>query len=75
AAEALRQKITSEMRNGKLILITSHVLSELDDLITEVFYMHEGSLVFHKKLSVLQEETGEQKLSRAVAKILSEKVA
>lgn len=71
SSELLKQKIIKEKQNGKLILITSHVLSELDDLITEVFYMQEGKLLFHKKLSVLKEETGEQKLSKAIAKILS----
>lgn len=71
SSELLKQKIIKEKQNGKLILITSHVLSELDDLITEVFYMQEGKLLFHKKLSALKEETGEQKLSKAIAKVMS----
>lgn len=71
SSEKLKQKIIREKQNGKLILITSHILSELDDLITEVFYMQEGKLVFHKKLSALKEETGEIKLSKAIAKIMS----
>jgi Cu-processing system ATP-binding protein len=70
ASELLKQKILKEKQNGKLILITSHVLSELDELITEVFYMQEGKLLFHKKLSELREETGEEKLSKAIVKIL-----
>jgi Cu-processing system ATP-binding protein len=71
SSELLKQKIIKEKQNGKLILITSHILSELDDLITEVFYMQEGRLLFHKKLSALKEETGEVKLSKAIAKIMS----
>jgi Cu-processing system ATP-binding protein len=70
SSEMLKQKIVQEKQNGKLILITSHVLSELDDLVTEVIYMQEGKLLFHKKRSVLTEETGEQKLSKAIAKII-----
>ena len=70
SSEKLKQKIIKEKQNGKLILITSHILSELDDLITEVFYMQEGKLLFHKKLSALKEETGEIKLSKAIAKIM-----
>ncbi|MEO6187313.1 MAG: ABC transporter ATP-binding protein [Ginsengibacter sp.] len=72
SSEKLKQKIISEKQSGKLVLITSHILSELDDLITEVFYMQEGKLLFHKKLSALKEETGEAKLSKAIAKIMSE---
>lgn len=70
SSELLKQKIIHEKQKGKLILITSHVLSELDDLVTEVFYMQEGRLLFHKKLSALREETGEIKLSKAIAKIM-----
>ena len=70
SSERLKQKIIREKQNGKLILITSHILSELDDLVTEVFYMQEGKLVFHKKLTALKEETGEMKLSKAIAKIM-----
>ena len=70
SSEKLKQKIIKEKQKGKLILITSHILSELDDLITEVFYMQDGHLLFHKKLSALKEETGELKLSKAIAKIM-----
>lgn len=75
SSEKLKYKIIQEKQNGKLVLITSHILSELDDLITEVFYMQEGKLVFHKKLSALKEETGEEKLSKAIAKIMHEQEA
>lgn len=71
SSEKLKQKIIKEKQNGKLILITSHILSELDELITEVFYMQEGKLLFHKKLAALKEETSEEKLSKAIAKIVS----
>ncbi len=70
SSEELKEKIIKEKEKGKLVLITSHILSEPDDLITEVFYMQEGKLLFHKKLSALKEETGEVKLSKAIAKIM-----
>ena len=72
SSEKLKEKIVQEKENGKLILITSHILSELDDLVTEVFYMQEGKLLFHKKLSNLKEETGEIKLAKAIGKIMNE---
>lgn len=67
SSEKLKQKIIREKEKGKLILITSHVLSELDDLVTEVFYMQEGNVMFHRKLEALKEETGESKLSKVIA--------
>lgn len=70
SSEKLKDKIMIEKEKGKLILITSHVLSELDDLITQVFYMQDGNILFHKKLSELKSETGEEKLSKAISKIM-----
>ncbi len=70
ASEILKEKIIGEKNKGKLVLITSHILSELDDLITQVIYMQEGKLWFHKSISDLKEDTGEEKLSRAIAKVM-----
>ena len=74
SSEKLKEKIIKEKEQGKLVLITSHILSELDDLVTKIFYMNEGSFLFQKPLDELREETGEQKLSRAVAKIMSQQL-
>jgi Cu-processing system ATP-binding protein len=70
SSEILKDKIIAEKNKGKLVLITSHILSELDDLITQVIYMQEGKLCFHKSISSLQEETGEEKLSKAIANVM-----
>jgi len=70
SSEKLKKKIVLEKEKGKLILITSHVLSELDGLITEVFYMQDGRLLFHKKLLELIRDTGEKRLAKAIAKVM-----
>ena len=70
AAEILKKKIITEKQKGKLILITSHVLSELDELITEIIYMQDGQIKFHKSFEELQQDTGEQKLSKAIAQVM-----
>jgi len=72
ASEILKEKIIAEKNKGKLVLITSHILSELDDLITQVIYMQEGKLWFHKSIDNLKEDTGEEKLSRAIAKVMTQ---
>ncbi|WP_396161473.1 ABC transporter ATP-binding protein [Flavobacterium sp.] len=73
AAEVLKEKIIKEKEKGKLILITSHLLSELDDLITEIIFMQEGKVHFHQKIEELKANTGEEKISKAIAKILKDK--
>jgi Cu-processing system ATP-binding protein len=70
ASEILKEKIILEKKKGKLILVTSHVLSELDDLVTQIIYMQEGRVRFHKSIEALRTDTGEEKLNRAIAKIM-----
>ena len=70
SSEILKEKILSEKKNDKLILITSHVLSDLEELTTDIMYLQEGKVQFIKELETLQEETGEIKLSKAIAKIM-----
>ncbi|WP_395050497.1 ABC transporter ATP-binding protein [Flavobacterium sp.] len=70
ASEILKEKIIKEKDKGKLILITSHLLSELDDMITEIIFMQDGKVYFHKTIEDLLQSTNEQKISKAIAKIL-----
>lgn len=70
ATEILKDKIRKEKAQGKLLFITSHILSDLEDIITEVIYMQDGELRFHKSLSQLQEDTGEMRLSKAIAQVM-----
>lgn len=70
STELLKDKIRLEKEKGKLILITSHILSDLDDLVTEVIYMQEGRLRFHKSLDQLKQDTGQTQLSRAIAQVM-----
>lgn len=70
SSEILKEKIIEEKKKGKLILITSHILSELDDLVTQVIYMQEGCLCFHKTIKQLKEDTGQTKLAKAIAQVM-----
>ncbi len=72
STEQLKDKIRKEKAKGKLILITSHILSDLDDITSQVVYMQEGQLLFHKPIDELRKETGEEKLARAIAHIMLE---
>lgn len=70
SSEILKEKILEEKKKNKLILITSHILSDLDDLTTHVMYMQEGNMRFLKEIDSLREETGEQKLGKAIARLM-----
>ncbi len=70
ATEILKAKIEKAKNAGKLILLTSHILSDLDDLVTQIIYMQDGKLMFHKSIDLLKAETGEEKLSKAIAAVM-----
>lgn len=73
ASEILKEKIIKEKAKGKLILITSHLLSELDDLVSEIIFIQEGNLIFHKSVDTLKAETNVDKISKAIIHILKNK--
>jgi len=70
AAEALKSKILSESGKNKTIVITSHIMSDLDELSTHLVYLEEGRILYNDRIDLLKEETGEVKLGRAVATIM-----
>jgi Cu-processing system ATP-binding protein len=70
SSEILKEKIIEEKNKNKLILITSHILSDLDELTTHVMYMQEGKMQFLKDIETLHEETGETRLGKAIASIM-----
>jgi Cu-processing system ATP-binding protein len=68
--EILKEKILSERKKGKLVLITSHILSDLDELVDEILFMQDGNIRLKSTLEELRIETGEVKLSKAIAKVM-----
>ncbi len=72
ASEILKNKMMSEKKHNKLTLITSHLLTDLDDLITSIVFMQDGNLIFHRSVADLKESTQEEKISKAISKILKE---
>lgn len=67
SSEILKEKIIAEKQKGKLILITSHVLTDLEEITTDVMYLQEGREIFFKSIVELQDQTGEEKLSKIIA--------
>lgn len=70
SAESFKRKINMEHAKGKLVIITSHILSDIEDITTHVAYMQEGSLQFFDSYEKLQETSGENKLNKAIAYLM-----
>lgn len=75
AADILKEKINAERKKNKLVLITSHLLSELDEIISEVIFMQDGVVQFHKNTDALKADTGKESISKAISHVLKEELA
>ena len=70
AAGLLKAHLRAARAAGRTILISSHILSELEDLADEVAFLCEGHLRFAGPVSTLLAETGTRRLEPAVAALL-----
>lgn len=70
--EILKDKLKKEISGGKLVLITSHILNDLDEITTHVAYLMDGELKFFKSLDQLKNETSEFRLNRIIAQVLNQ---
>ncbi|TXI31565.1 MAG: ABC transporter ATP-binding protein [Niabella sp.] len=70
AAEILKQKIIEAKNRGCLILITSHLLSELEDLVSQVVFMQEGKLILHQDVQDLKRDTQQDTIAKSIVHLL-----
>jgi Cu-processing system ATP-binding protein len=67
ASGIFKEKIARARDEGRSILLSSHVLSELDELADDVVFLLDGRVEFEGSLRRLREVTGESRLERAIA--------
>ncbi len=71
ASEILKAKVLKEKKRGKLILMTSHILSDLEEMTTDVMYLQDGKMQFFKPVEELKAATNENRLARAIASVMT----
>lgn len=67
SSEILKAKVLKEKQNGRLTLITSHNMTEVEELADKVVFIVEGEIKFNKTVISIQEETKETRLGKALA--------
>ena len=67
----LKQKILDTTRHGATHLITSHVLSELEELADDVLFVVDGGVRFSGSLDTLRQATGQGRFERAVGALMA----
>lgn len=75
ASGILKEKIQEAVERGTSVVLTSHIMSEIEELATEVIFLVEGRVHFQGTMEQLRRTTGEQRLERAVARLMRARVA
>ncbi|HMQ50144.1 MAG TPA: ABC transporter ATP-binding protein [Saprospiraceae bacterium] len=68
-----RELISEEKQKGKIILITTHIMSLVEEMADEVVFLLDGKVYFHGTVSALKEQQQESSVERAIAAILNVK--
>lgn len=71
SSSLLKDKIHAEKEAGKTIIITSHIMSEIQELADTILYLLDGKIFFEGPVDKLIEQTGEKNLERAIAQMMS----
>ena len=69
---SLKGLIQKEMDLGKTILITSHILSFVEEVADEIIYLLEGKIYFKGTLSQLKSKTAQTDFEHAIAAIATQ---
>lgn len=68
-----KQRILDERDKGKTIILTSHIMSEIEELANNIVFINDGKIVFNGKTRELIDESGFDKLEKAIAKLMNGK--
>ncbi len=75
ASSTLKDKILRERRAGRTFVLTSHVMSEVEELADVIVYVLDGQVYFEESVDELLRRTGEPTLERAMARMMLRAVA
>ena len=71
----VKDKVAQARANGATVLLTSHVMSELDELADDLAFLADGRIRYTGSIHDLKKMTRQLSLERAVAQVLAQEVA
>ena len=75
SSSILKDKILAQRKAGKTFVITSHVMTELEELADEIVFLADGKVRFNGSVRQIKDLTRQANLERAVAELMDEGVA
>lgn len=73
STEIIKTKILESKNRNKLIIISSHIMSEMDELADRIIYLLDGKVHLDKGVKEIKNGTGE-KLGKAITRVLQKKI-
>lgn len=70
SSSVLKDKILAERGEGRTFIITSHLMSEVEELADEVVFISDGKVRFSGSVSQIKDLTRQANLERAVAELM-----
>lgn len=70
SSEHVKSKILKEKEKGKLVIVTSHIISEVEEIADRVIYIFEGNIHIDNTVEEIKSKTNEVRLSKAIATII-----
>jgi Cu-processing system ATP-binding protein len=70
AAGVLKDKVLRAPGEGATVLLTSHIMSEIEELAQDIVFLMEGTIAFQGTVEMLVAQSGEARLERAIARRL-----
>jgi Cu-processing system ATP-binding protein len=71
SSAALKDHVRALAADGAAVMMTSHVMADLEELCDRIVFLLDGRVRFDGTLQEIRESTGEPRLERAIALILT----
>jgi Cu-processing system ATP-binding protein len=71
----LKELIQIEKAKGKTILITTHIMSFVNEVANEIVFLLDGKIYFKGSIEALKEQTNNNNLEHAIANLISKQYA
>ena len=70
SSHKFKQRVQNEKGNGKTVIITSHIMSELEQLVDYVIFILDGQIRYYGSMKDLLAESKEDRLEAAIARMM-----
>lgn len=70
AAGILKRRIILEREAGRAVILTSHILADVDEMADDVVFLHEGRARFAGDVRELKRQTAQATTERAIAELM-----